>query len=550
MNLINKYLLIIFSFLLVNTSTYAQKIKKNDKAIIENLKATVSYLADDRLEGRRTGTKGEELAYQYLSQRFSDLKLIPKGDAGTYIQTFNVPEGKEIAPQSYLKLNDHSLKLTDDYFPLNISANGVESAVASPSINESGVPWFFDIKEILEENQNNPHFDLQDVLKTTAEDLKSKGASAVLYFNTGSISPELSFDAKSKIASASLPIIFLTKTAVEKYLSQKDLDYKIQFQISIVDKIRTGHNVVGFWDNKAAQTIVIGAHYDHLGYGEDHNSLWTGQPEIHNGADDNASGTALLIELARYLGNSKLKNYNYLFVCFSGEELGLFGSKYFVDHSPVPTSEINYMINMDMVGRLNESTHGLTIGGYGTAPEWGSLLSDQQKNLAIKFDSSGIGPSDHTSFYLKNIPVLFFFTGGHSDYHKPTDDADKINYVGQLYIFKYITDLLEKTNKTGPLTFTKTREPQMGGGTKFTVGLGIMPDYTYSDTGVRVDGVISGKTGEKAGILAGDVITQLGDYKVTGVEDYMTALSHFKKSDATTVKIKRGSEEITLDIVF
>lgn len=545
-----KYSSFIFLFIFISLGANAQKLKKADKIIIENLKTTVSFLADDKLEGRRTGTKGEQLAYEYLSERFTALNLLPKGDNGGYVQSFTIHEGREISPSSFFYLNNHSLKLGEDYFPLNISKNGSDSAIASPSLYETGVPWFLDIKEILEENKNNPHFDLVDALKKKAEDLKSRGATSVILFNSGNISDELSFDSKSKLEAASLPIIYLTKAAVEKYLSQKDHDYKIHFKISIGDKTRKAHNVVGYIDNGAPNTIVIGAHYDHLGYGEDRNSLWTGQPEIHNGADDNASGTAMVVELARILSNSKWKNNNYLFVCFSGEELGLFGSKYFVDNAPIPLSEINFMINMDMVGRLNETSHGLTVGGYGTSPLWGNILSDKEKNLSIKFDSSGIGPSDHTSFYLKNIPVLFFFTGSHADYHKPTDDVDKINFVGQLYILKYIENIIEQTNKSGKLLFTKTREPQMGGGTKFTVSLGIMPDYTFSESGVRVDGVISGRVAEKAGMLAGDIIIQLGDYKVTSVEDYMTALSHFKKGDATTVKIKRGEEEKIFEIVF
>ena len=208
------------------------------------------------------------------------------------------------------------------------------------------------------------------------------------------------------------------------------------------------------------------------------------------------------------------------------------------------------MINMDMVGRLNDSTHGLNIGGYGTSPVWGSLLSDKDDFFKIKFDSSGTGPSDHTSFYRKDLPVLFFFTGVHSDYHKPTDDADKINFPGELAVIKYVFHIITETNNRGKLAFTKTRETQSSGRSSFKVTLGIMPDYTFSGSGVRVDGISEGKLAQRTGIKAGDVIIQLGDHKFTDVQTYMEALSKFKKGDATKVKLKRGNDELVFDIIF
>jgi C-terminal processing protease CtpA/Prc len=202
------------------------------------------------------------------------------------------------------------------------------------------------------------------------------------------------------------------------------------------------------------------------------------------------------------------------------------------------------------VGRLNDSTHGLNIGGYGTSPVWGQTLSANDKFFKIKFDSSGTGPSDHTSFYRKDIPVLFFFTGIHSDYHKPTDDADKINYTGEWMVVKYIYNVVEETNKKGKIAFAKTRETAMSGKTSFKVTLGIMPDYTFSGIGVRADGISEGKIAQRAGLKAGDVIIQLGDYKFTDVQTYMETLAKFNKGDATKVKVKRGNEELVFDIVF
>ncbi|HRI25765.1 MAG TPA: M20/M25/M40 family metallo-hydrolase, partial [Ferruginibacter sp.] len=337
----------------------------------------------------------------------------------------------------------------------------------------------------------------------------------------------------------------------EKYFKDETASSDIKLEVSISEKKRTGHNVIGYINNGAATTVIFGAHYDHLGYGEDHNSLYTGStPMIHNGADDNASGTAALIELGKQMKKAKLKNNNYLFIAFSGEELGLYGSKYFTEHPTIDLSKVNYMINMDMVGRLNDSTHGVTIGGYGTSPAWGQQISSSDRYFKINFDSSGVGPSDHTSFYRKDIPVLFFFTGAHSDYHKPSDDADKINYTGELMLIKYIYNLVDDMNDKGKLAFTKTREAAAAGRRSFSVSLGIMPDYTYSGAGVRADGVSEGKLAQKVGIKAGDVITQIGDHKVTDVQGYMQVLSKFNKGDATKVKVTRGKEELVFDVVF
>ena len=542
-----------FLCLAVLTSQFAvaQKIKKADKTILTNLQTHIAYLADDKLEGRRTGTTGEKLAYEYISTEFTKSGLTAKGDNGSFIQAFEVNEGLQINPSTHLFINGFDLELEKEYFPFIFSAN--ESVEAAPSIalRESGTVWFWDIKDKLEENKDNPHFDLTDAIKTKANEVAAKGATGLIIYNTSGIKDELKFEPKAKSERVKIPVLYVTESIKKKYLYDETATLDIKLKVDIGDKTRAGHNVIGFIDNGAANTIILGAHYDHLGYGEDHNSLFTGTKlQIHNGADDNASGTAALIEISKLLRASKLKSNNYLFVSFSGEELGLFGSKYFTEHSPVNLSSANYMINMDMVGRLNDSTHGLNIGGYGTSPVWGQLLTNKDKFFTIKFDSSGSGPSDHTSFYRKDIPVLFFFTGVHSDYHKPTDDADKINYNGELMVVKYIYTVIEAANKKGKLSFSKTREIQSMGKSSFKVTLGIMPDYTYIGSGVRVDGVSEGKTAQKVGIKAGDVITQLGDIKFTDVQSYMGALGKFNKGDATKVKVKRGNEELMFDIVF
>ncbi len=530
----------------------AQKLKKGDKIILSGLEKHINYLADDKLEGRRTGTNGEKLAYEYIINEFERGGLEAKGENNSFLQPFEINDGKEVKPASHLIINGNDLKINQEYFPFSFSPDKSLEATASIALQESSNPWFYDIKELLDSNKSNPHFDLTEEIKTKAREAAKKGANAFFIFNTGGSNDELKFEPKSKAELLSIPVLYISKSAKEKYLKDETATLDIKLKIAISDKIRIGHNVIGYINNNAATTIVIGAHYDHLGYGEDHNSLYTGNiPEIHNGADDNASGTGGIIELGKMLKNAtRLKNNNYLVIAFSGEELGLFGSKYFTEHPTIDLTKVNYMINLDMIGRLKDSTHGLSIGGYGTSPAWGQLFLKTDKYFKISFDSSGTGPSDHTSFYRKDIPVLFFFTGTHSDYHKPSDDADKINYLGELQIVNLIYGVVEKTNKNGKLAFTKTREIPMSSKSTFKVSLGIMPDYTFSGVGVRADGISEGKLAQRVGIKAGDILTQLGDYKITDMQNYMETLKKFNKGDATKVKVKRGTEELVFDIVF
>jgi Zn-dependent M28 family amino/carboxypeptidase len=388
--------------------TQAQTTEMIPKQSVNSVKKHVVFLSSDKLEGRRTGTNGEKLAYSYISKQFKKAGLSPAGQNGTFIQPF-----------------------------------------------------------LVNEKEN-----------------------------------------------------------------------------------RTGHNVLGYINNNATYTIVLGAHYDHLGYGEDNNSMYRDSLRmIHNGADDNASGTAALIHLAGWLKKDGTKNYNYLLIAFSGEELGLFGSKYFTEHPSLPLTNISYMINMDMVGRLNPQTRSITVGGFGTSPTWGQLIKSNDPALAIKIDSSGTGPSDHSSFYRKDIPVLFFFTGTHTDYHKPSDDAELINYSGIIQITEYIKTLVTATADLGKLSFTKTREVSTGR-MSFKVSLGIMPDYTFAGPGVLVEGVSSGKPAEKAGILAGDVILKLGSNNTATVQDYMKALGTFDKGQAVDATIIRANKELLIRVNF
>jgi Predicted aminopeptidases len=456
-------------------------------------------------------------------------------------------------PQTLLLINGHELKLDDEFFPLVYSANKSLEAAVSMALKERDVPWFFDLKDLLEDNKDNPHYDLEEAIRNKAKQSAEKGATALILYNSSAIQDGLKFNAKDRAETLPIPVVYLTDKARRQYLADESATLDMRLKVDIGARQRTGHNVVGYINNNAPYTVVFGAHYDHLGYGEDGNSMVrTGEKLIHNGADDNASGTAALIELARLMKSSKNKNNNYVFVAFSGEELGLNGSKYFTENPTINLQEVSYMINMDMVGRLYDGNKPLTVGGYGTSPAWGELFGSMKKSkqLNISFDSSGTGPSDHTSFYRKDIPVLFFFTGTHSDYHRPSDDADKINYTGELQIIRLIESIVSGAAGKGKLAFTKTREQQTSTTARFSVSLGIMPDYTFSGAGIKVDGVSEGRPAQKAGIKTGDVILQLGEHSINSMEAYMQALGKFKKGDKVVVKYKRGSEELETNVEF
>ncbi|HEY2347388.1 MAG TPA: M20/M25/M40 family metallo-hydrolase, partial [Puia sp.] len=478
--------------------------------------------------------------------------LKPLGDSGTYLQRFEIYDGKDISHTRFT-INNSPLILTTEYIPLSFSAAGKVEGSPAIALQESGSPWFYDLREIMEGTQNNPHVDIGKILREKTRLFAEKGASAVIFYNSSKLEDGIVFDPAEGIKTEKIPALYITRTGRKKYL--KDISQSLDVDIDIVmqEKKRWGHNVIGYMDNAAPYTAVIGAHYDHLGYGEEGNSLYRGQEKmIHPGADDNASGTAGLLEIARLLKKTKGLKTNYLFIAFSGEESGLIGSKYFTDHASVPLLKIAYMLNMDMIGRLNDSTHVLTIGGYGTSPQWGELINSTLNNkvFTLNADSSGTGPSDHTSFYLKNIPVLFFFTGIHPDYHKPTDRADKINYLGELQVIRLVYAITQKMDGMNKPVFAKTRDKQFGVSPAFNVTLGIMPDYSFPGSGLRIDAISEGRPAEKAGLKSGDVITKLGDYTVISLQSYMEALSKFNRGDQTTVEFLRGKEEMKAAVQF
>lgn len=322
---------------------------------------------------------------------------------------------------------------------------------------------------------------------------------------------------------------------------------EVTYDTKTTDSTITGTNVLGFIDNKAKNTIIIGAHYDHLGYGGEGSLYREKDKAIHNGADDNASGVAVLLNLAAQLKTANTNN-NYLFMAFSGEEMGLLGSNYFVKHPTFDIKTANNMINMDMVGRMKADST-LAVYGTGTSPRFKQVLHAVNKGFKLIENESGVGPSDHTSFYLSDIPVLHFFTGQHEDYHKPSDDADKLNYEGMKLISDYIFDVITELDNSGKLAFRKTKN-ESEETPRFKVGLGVVPDYLFDGKGMRIDGARDDTPASRANLQKGDIVIKLGDSTINDIYGYMRALSVFKEGDATKVIVDRNGEKIEADLKF
>jgi len=535
---------------------------RQDSALIHALKYHVSYLADDSLEGRATASEGERKAYRYIIQRYQQMGLTPAGENNTYLQAFEYVEGRVEGKENSLRINDRQFTLGKDYYPLAYSAS-VSSVkrkcihagygISAPALGHDDYKQKKKWKgkalliNISTPEGTHPHsrFGEHLDLRSRAEKAIEKGAAAVIFYseNDSIENPEKLSD--KNIFPLSIPVVFLKNEAWKDVKDEKPRTAELSVELITIEK--TGHNVIGKIDNHSSTTVIIGAHYDHLGYGGE-GSLHRGEKAIHNGADDNASGVALIIELAKKLKSSvSAASNNYVIAAFSGEELGLYGSKKYAEFLGSEISSINYMLNFDMVGRLNTMERTLQVNGFGTSPAWKVLSAISVDSIRIKTSDSGIGPSDHTSFYLKDIPVLHFFTGAHEDYHKPSDDTEFINYSGIASVLKLTHALIDSLDDDGKIPFTQAGADTTRSTPKFKVTLGVIPDYIYSGEGMRIDGVTEGKPASKAGIQKGDIVIQLGEHKVSDLTGYMKALSHFEKGDTTTVFVKR--EGITMEFI-
>jgi hypothetical protein len=551
----------------------AQKPHFKEKKTARQVKKHVKYLADDDLAGRLTGTAGETKSAEYIAKQFEKIGLTPFGNF-KYLQNMTVPNMRMAQGNSSLMLDGKVLTLFSEHYPISLSSNNgsykgeainVGYGIEDPGLKTTnykgkdvkGKTVIINIDIPGGANEHN-RFVSWDDLEFRIDYAKSKGVKAVIFYSADAKLAPTGTLAKV-IDNSNIPVIF-----VKKDLSEKET-YNVDLNIDILLLSTESYNVLGYIDNGAKSTVVIGAHHDHLGSGSKGGSLSETDGEIHNGADDNASGVSALIELAKTVKNSKYyKNNNYIFAAFTGGEQEQQGSKYFIDKAFENKlgEKISYMVNLDMIGHLDSTKKVLMINGIGTSPDWNKAIKKvsypKRKIATVKTTESGIGSSDHTSFYKNEIPAIHFTTGYHQHFHKPTDDAGIINYGGEAFVISYISRFLcemdkisensqtaikqgevYKLNPNGKIEFTKTDGL---GYTNFNPISGILPDYTFEGEGLLVDGVKSNMPADVAGLLKGDIVTALNGRKIQNIQDFMKVMDSINKGDKISFRIKRENE--------
>ncbi len=602
----SKKIISIFSLIVIATVFLLQgdetDIQRNTTITKDELSYHVHYLASEELEGRRAGTPGAYQAAQYIAEEFISYGLYPHPDVSSvgeyedYLQPFEFSSGIEYGEDNTLivSINGDEISLTpdQDFKTLPFSSSGSvsgELVFAGFGISASS-DEYDDYGDISLDGKialvfqgspdiNDPHGILNQYAtprnKTFAA--RESGAEGFIIITQPTDGEESLMRIRDdrNPARSGLPVVNVTPAVANKLL--QDTEYTVDdlynklletrepnsfaingitasIQTDLYTVTSTDQNVMGYLPGnhpeKKQQVIVIGAHYDHLGWGGQ-GSMAPNEHAIHYGADDNASGTAGMLELAqKFAANRDEIDRSILFMAFGAEELGLIGSRHYVENPYIPNEQTAAMINLDMIGRLQNDE--LTIFGVGTSPIWDDLIesSAYYDNFSVRTNPDGLGPSDHASFYRNDIPVLFFHTGLHGDYHRPTDTADKINYEGMERIVNYVYDIARTlTTYQEQIAFTRadSPRPQSGMG-NISVYVGTMPDLVGESGGMKITEVRSNSPAEKAGLKSGDVIIKFGDKAVENVYDYTYALSDFSPGDVVSVVIERDGEEMTLEV--
>ena len=536
----------------------------------------VAILAADSMEGRQVGEPGEWKAARYIISVFRRAGLEPRGDSGSYLQAFQFVKRVDFGPDNSLTLNGQQLQIGEEFQPLEHSASmafdfgevlnvgyGIVTRDSShndyENLDARGMPVL--VRRYAPRSEGDSTS--ADTTYDRYSDLTSKIMTALDHGATGVFfyTPETDDDTMitmgiSHVTPKDIPIIFLRRSALQRLgLDLSDPDIMSASGMTDLVRVRdTGYNVVGYLPGAGDTVQIAGAHYDHIGWGGSASRYRGEEKKIHNGADDNGSGTSALLELARYFGSRKSELHNsLLFIAFSGEEAGTLGSGHYVRNWTVEQSKARLMINMDMVGRLAQQEKGLAILGTGTCPEFKQYFdSTNLGDLKVAFNESGAGPSDHAAFYHDSIPCLFFFTGAHEDYHTPEDDIEKLDIPGIVTVANLVAGILNHFDqRPGALTFQRTKDEGPGGGpAHLSVTLGIMPDFISQVQGLGVDGVSPDKPADRAGILKGDVIIQFDQRAVGDIYDYMNALQRYRKGDSCVVRLVRGSDTLSVQVDF
>lgn len=523
------------------------------------VKIDVYTLASEEMEGRESGTEGEVKAAQYIKSRMQEIGLEPLFD-GSFVQTFPFFGAWEAGPDNFLIVNEQEFLVNDDFYALPGSYMGrahAQAVYVGFGLEEdvhndyaelddlAGKIFFmeFFLPQILDEPNTRHNL---DVTRKKIETAIEKGASAIIFVNTQSNRPNPTARVTSNMQQVDIPLLFAREEVFE-FWQQMGQGSDIFLSAELERPSHISMNVAGYIDNQAPTTIVIGGHFDHLGYGGG-GSRSPGVQQIHPGADDNASGVAGVLESARFLLNSDFTSNNYIFIAFGAEEKGLLGSRHFTESGAYDMAKVNFMFNYDMIGRSEEGS--LMLFGTGTSPVWDDSIDRHSEDLLqVQKRPSGMGGSDHTHFYRQDIPVLFFFTGIHEDYHRPSDTPDKVNYEGIIDVLTFSHNMIAELNAAGKLEFTPTpaasaRAQRRGTGPS----LGLMPDHAWEGEGLKVLAVMDNSPARKAGLKNGDTITRLNEENISDINTYMEALRNIEAGSLVKVQVIREGELVQLKV--
>jgi Zn-dependent M28 family amino/carboxypeptidase len=556
----------------------------------------VRYLASDELAGRGSGTPGGRMAAEYVARHFRTFGLRPAGADGSFLQSFPVVVGVRLHGENALEVSAPRgtaprLQVERDFLPVAFSASGKASGpvvfagygISQPEMKHddyAGLDANGKIVVVLRrapEGGEHGRFGQYASLRYKATAARDHGAAGVVFITGPETSSEEDvgkLESDGSFADSGIPAVIARRKVVEALLAsmdrrlapvQKALDRgevqsfaipgsRASLQVGLKREERETANVVGMLEGSEPalkdEAVVVGAHYDHLGMGGPGSLYGKNEPAIHHGADDNASGTAGVMELAEYFAANRSRlQRTVVFIAFSGEEMGLLGSAYYVRHPVVPLERTVAMINMDMIGREKNNT--VHILGTKTSTAWPALLEavNAHAHLNVRMGASGFGDSDQSSFYGRNIPVLFFFTGTHEDYHRPSDTWEKINAEGEAQILRFVAEVLERISAMPQRPqFVRSDEPTAAAGPGFNVYVGSVPDYSETTSGVTLTGVREGSPAEKAGLKPGDVIVEFGGKKITNVYDYTFALRDAKAGVPVEVVVLRGGSRLRLKV--
>lgn len=587
----------------------------SDEEAVERYMGHVEFLASPEMRGRGAGMPELDEAAAYIARELAEQGVAPAGDGGTYLQPFEVTTGASMGENNLLRVERKrgvsELEPKEDFIPINFSGSGsVEGEVVFAGYGATAEEFDYDdyfhldVKDKIvlvmryeprffseetsseegdQESDRNRRLTRHSHLIAKAIQARKRGARAVLLVNSRGRGRRgdrlIRFGSVSGPTDAGIPMVQVSSAIAEQWLRgsgrslrvlERDIEQserpqsfplasslRIRLSVDVEHERAMVSNVAGYLPGNSEEYLIIGAHYDHLGLGGE-GSLATNRRAPHLGADDNASGVAAILELARSYARAGELERGILFLAFAGEEIGLLGSSHWVENPTLPLENAVAMFNFDMVGRIERRK--LYVGGVGTAEPLEALVQAAASEHGLRVDKSksGYSSSDHTSFAAKKIPVLFFFSGLHSDYHKPSDSADKIDGAATVEMLAMARQIIDGVAERAQRLVFVEDTPESGRGQRGGDGeqrgygpwFGSIPDFGEVPNGVKFADVRAGSPAAQAGLQGGDILTRWNDAAITNLYDFTYALRDSKAGDVVTVRVLRGEQEVTAKVTL